>query len=85
MVTTPLAAVEHAVASVGDPNDPRQRNAALGAVSAGLIDDIVFGAAAATAGAAADGRLLAIGSAASPGVGVGRVITNVSTALEVWE
>lgn len=85
VVTSPLAAIERAVASVADPTDPAQRRAALGSVSPALIDDIVFGTASAALGAAADGRLLAIGAAASPGVGVGRVITDASRALEVWE
>lgn len=85
MSTTPLSAVEQAVASVVDPTDADARAAAVLSISPAMIDDIMFGDSAGTLGAAADGRLLAIGVPASPGLGIGRVITDPGLALDVFE
>lgn len=80
-----LDAIERAVASVTDAADPDQLVAALRAVSPAMVDDVIFGVDAAVAGAAADGTLLAVGTAASPGTGVGRVATTADDALDHWE
>ena len=83
--TTPLSAIEAAVGGAGDEPTPAARLAALNSISPAMIDDVVFGADAARLGAAADGRVVAIGVAASPGVGVGRVAVDPVAALDSWE
>lgn len=84
-MTDPIEAIDAAVASVTDPDDERQIAAALRAVSPALVDDVVFGAASSTLGATADGELLGVGVAASPGVGVGAVVFTAESALDAWE
>lgn len=79
-----MEAIERAVAAVTDPADEGQVAGALRAVSPAMIDDVVFGVASSTHGAAADGELLGIGFAASPGVGVGRVVFSASAALDAF-
>lgn len=80
-----LDAIERAVASVTDAADPDQLVAALRAVSPAMVDDVVFGSDASVSGAAADGTLLVVGTAASPGTGVGRVALSADEALDQWE
>lgn len=84
-MTDPMEAIEAAVASVTDPHDDTQIVAALRSVSPALVDDVIFGAASSTAGSTADGVLLGVGVAASPGVGVGRVALSAAEALKMWE
>ena len=84
-MTDPMDAIDAAVASVTDPAEPAQLAAALRRVSPALVDDVVFGVASSTEGSAADGVLLGVGVAASPGVGVGRVAVSAAEALVEWD
>ena len=66
-------------------------SASVRSISPALIDDVVFGAASHTAGAAADGRLLGVGVAASAGAGPSQIRasglwvgTKVFAANDVW-
>lgn len=72
-MTDPMQAIDAAVASVTDPSDSAQIAAALRSVSPALVDDVIFGVASSTVGSTADGVLLGVGLAASPGVGVGQI------------
>jgi len=84
-VNDPTEAIERAVAQVTDPTDIDQISAAVRAVSPAMVDDVIFGAASSTLGGAADGQLLGVGVAASPGTGLGVVALTAAAALEVWE
>jgi pyruvate,orthophosphate dikinase len=84
-MTDPMQAIDAAVASVTDPSDSAQIAAALRSVSPALVDDVIFGVASSTVGSTADGVLLGVGLAASPGVGVGQIATDPVAALDAWE
>lgn len=79
-----LDAIDRAVTSVADPSDLGQTAAACRAVSPALVDDVVYGAASGTDGAADRGVLVGVGIAASPGTGVGRVALDAAGALTEW-
>ncbi|MEI2651863.1 MAG: hypothetical protein V9G12_06880 [Microthrixaceae bacterium] len=84
-MTDPMQAIDAAVASVTDPSDSAQIAAALRSVSPALVDDVIFGVASSTVGSTADGVLLGVGLAASPGVGVGQIAIDPAAALDAWE
>ena len=83
--TGALGAIELVVGSVSDPTDLAQVRAAVLSVSPGLVDDVIFGAAAPELGAAADGELLGVGTPVSPGFGVGVVVGSSEAALDLFD